>query len=200
MQRAIISSFRGNHGRKAAAFSSRKINDDSLVENLAKGILQSKRDCLARAITLIESTRSDHGIQAEKLLDYLTLHAAGSFDGNGAALSREATTLRLGVAGPPGAGKSTFIEKLGMTYVNNGRKVAVIPVDPSSHISGGSILGDKTRMEQLSRSDRAYIRASPTRGKLGGIAEHTSDVIHLCEAGIVTIYSFSVRRLALLNC
>eukprot|EP01034_Spumella_vulgaris_P029424 gene29424-36478_t len=90
-------------------------------------------------------------------------------------------TLRLGVAGPPGAGKSTFIEQLGIRYIAKGHKVAVIPVDPSSHISGGSILGDKTRMETLSVSDHAYVRASPTRGVLGGIAEHTADVITLCE-------------------
>lgn len=92
------------------------------------------------------------------------------------------TTLRIGVAGPPGAGKSTFIETLGMRYIKKGHRVAVIPVDPSSHITGGSILGDKTRMEHLGRSDDAYVRASPTRGVLGGIAEHTSEVIYLCEA------------------
>ena len=84
-----------------------------------------------------------------------------------------------------GAGKSTFIEALGIRYVNKGSRVAVIPVDPSSHINGGSILGDKTRMEQLSKSDKAYVRGSPTRGVLGGIAEHTSDVISLCESGKV---------------
>lgn len=82
-----------------------------------------------------------------------------------------------------GAGKSTFIEALGTRLIKKANKVAVIPVDPSSHISGGSILGDKTRMEVLSRSSDAYVRASPTRGVLGGIAEHTVDVITLCEAG-----------------
>lgn len=84
-----------------------------------------------------------------------------------------------------GAGKSTFIEALGKRLIAKNNKVAVIPVDPSSHISGGSILGDKTRMEELSRSMDAYVRASPTRGVLGGIAEHTVDVITLCEAGKV---------------
>lgn len=82
-----------------------------------------------------------------------------------------------------GAGKSTFIEALGKRLIAKQNRVAVIPVDPSSHISGGSILGDKTRMEELSRSMDAYVRASPTRGVLGGIAEHTVDVITLCEAG-----------------
>ena len=85
-----------------------------------------------------------------------------------------------------GAGKSTFIEALGKRLIAKENRVAVIPVDPSSHISGGSILGDKTRMEELSRSMDAYVRASPTRGVLGGIAEHTVDVITLCEAGMDT--------------
>ena len=84
-------------------------------------------------------------------------------------------------------GKSTFIEALGMRFIDKKSRVAVIPVDPSSHISGGSILGDKTRMEQLCRSDDAYIRASPTKGLLGGIAEHTYDVISLCEAGMSSL-------------
>lgn len=88
-----------------------------------------------------------------------------------------------------GAGKSTFIEQLGIRYIEKGHSVAVIPVDPSSHISGGSILGDKTRMEVLSKSEKAYVRASPTRGVLGGIAEHTSDVIALCEFGKIHILS-----------
>ena len=93
-------------------------------------------------------------------------------------------TLRLGVAGPPGAGKSTFIEALGKRLITNSNlKVAVLAVDPTSHISGGSILGDKTRMENLTKSMNAYVRASPTKGVLGGIAEHTSDVITACEAG-----------------
>lgn len=138
---------------------------------IAKGIQNGERHALAKAITLIESSRFDHREQADLLMEQLASKEEG-----------RKNTLRLGIAGPPGAGKSTFIEALGMRYVNNGNKVAVIPVDPSSHINGGSILGDKTRMEQLSRSDKAYVRASPTRGVLGGIAEHTSDVISLCES------------------
>lgn len=136
-----------------------------------------KRECLAKAITLVESSNPNHREQAKFLLEYVASkrinmkHAAGRVH-----------SLRLGIAGPPGAGKSTFIEKLGKRYVNESHRVAVIPVDPSSHISGGSILGDKTRMEVLSKSDKAYVRASPTRGVLGGVAEHTVDVITLCEA------------------
>jgi LAO/AO transport system kinase len=137
---------------------------------LFDGIKSHRRDSLAKAITLIESSNRDHQLQATLLLQALAKQEEG-----------HAKTLRLGIAGPPGAGKSTFIEQFGLRLVNKSNKVAVIPVDPSSHISGGSILGDKTRMENLTRSPNAYIRATPTRGVLGGIAEHTSDVINLCE-------------------
>jgi LAO/AO transport system kinase len=142
---------------------------------LFDGIRCSRRECLARAITLIESSNKSHQQQAALLLDQLAAQRHSSNN------MTHKDTLRIGVAGPPGAGKSTFIEQMGLRLINNNHKVAVIPVDPSSHISGGSILGDKTRMEQLSRSMDAYIRASPTRGVLGGIAEHTADVISLCE-------------------
>eukprot|EP01039_Chlorochromonas_danica_P010606 gene10606-11752_t len=151
---------------------------------LGEGLLQKRRDCLARAITLVESTHRGHGEQASHLLEYITKHRVQPARSGG---------IRIGIAGPPGAGKSTFIERLGMGYVQENHRVAVIPVDPSSHISGGSILGDKTRMGELSRSMDAYIRASPTRGVLGGIAEHTSDVITLCEAaGFDTVIVESV--------
>jgi LAO/AO transport system kinase len=142
---------------------------------LYNGIRLGKRDALAKAITLIESSNPTHQNQAAILLQNLTE--------NNPILSSQKPTLRVGIAGPPGAGKSTFIEKLGLRFLNSdpSNRIAVIPVDPSSHISGGSILGDKTRMEELSKTLRAYIRASPTRGVLGGIAEHTSDVITLCE-------------------
>ncbi len=142
---------------------------------LYDGIRSSKRECLARAITLIESSNKSHQQQAAILLDHLAAEQYSSTN------RKHQHTLRIGVAGPPGAGKSTFIEQMGLRLIKKSHKVAVIPVDPSSHISGGSILGDKTRMEQLSRSMDAYIRASPTRGVLGGIAEHTADVISLCE-------------------
>lgn len=144
---------------------------------LFDGLRQGKRDCLARAITLIESSNYAHQEQAAILLQELTKHSQDPLT------PTKKPTLRLGIAGPPGAGKSTFIEKMGMMFLaaDATNKVAVIPVDPSSHISGGSILGDKTRMDELSRTLRAYIRGSPTRGVLGGIAEHTADVISLCE-------------------
>jgi len=143
----------------------------STVLALGHGIQQRKRDALAKAITLIESTREDHKEQAALLLDWLSENSAPP-----------KATIRIGVAGPPGAGKSTFIEALGMRLVEQKNFLAVVPVDPSSHLSGGSILGDKTRMENLCRSEQAYVRASPTRGVLGGIAEHTADVISLCES------------------
>eukprot|EP00605_Chrysophyceae_sp_TOSAG23-4_P003011 GSChrysophyteH1.ASY1.ANO1.3316.1 assembled CDS len=146
--------------------SSSEMTESTLT--LADGLLKKQRHSLARSITLTESSRSDHKEQAALLMDYSFLFTTGK-------------TMRLGIAGPPGAGKSTFIEALGMRLIGRGHRVAVIPVDPSSHISGGSILGDKTRMEELSKSPKAYVRASPTRGVLGGIAEHTADVISLCE-------------------
>lgn len=143
------------------------------VKDIFAGICNGRRDALAKAITLVESTRKDHKVDARQLLAMLSSLKKPTF----------ARSLRLGVAGPPGAGKSTFIENLGMRLIAGSHRVAVIPVDPSSHISGGSILGDKTRMEKLCLQSNAYIRASPTRGVLGGIAEHTADVISLCEAG-----------------
>jgi len=151
---------------------------------LFEGIKAKRRDCLARAITLIESSNPAHQQQASYLLQNLASEGYTKMDEK---------TLRIGIAGPPGAGKSTFIEQMGLRFIAKSNKVAVIPVDPSSHISGGSILGDMTRMELLSRSMDAYIRASPTRGVLGGIAEHTSDVISLCEAaGFNTVIVESV--------
>eukprot|EP01138_Halocafeteria_seosinensis_P002863 gb/GECG01002924.1/.p1 GENE.gb/GECG01002924.1/~~gb/GECG01002924.1/.p1 ORF type:complete len:432 (+),score=53.14 gb/GECG01002924.1/:1-1296(+) len=151
---------------------------------LAEGIKQGNRSSLSRAITLIESTRRDHRRQAELLLDEVL---AARRQREATASAEEAKnkigkTLRVGIAGSPGAGKSTFIEGLG-TYLTEkcGYKVAVIAVDPSSNRTGGSILGDKTRMAQLSNNPNAYVRPSPTRGTLGGIAEHTHDVVLLCE-------------------
>lgn len=149
---------------------------DSTIK-LAQGILSRKRDCLARAITLIESSRFDHQIEANHLLNFISIRKQTAVK----AFAKH-NTFRLGIAGPPGAGKSSFIENLGTRLIKKSHRVAVVPVDPSSHVSGGSILGDKTRMDMLSREDNAYIRASPTSGVLGGIAEHTSDVITLCEA------------------
>lgn len=134
----------------------------------AEALLRGDRRALAKAITLIESTRPDHRAQADALLDAL--------------LPRTGASLRLGISGVPGVGKSSFIETLGLHLIEQGRRVAVLAVDPSSSVSGGSILGDKTRMERLSVNDAAFIRPSPTSGALGGVAEHTREALLLCEA------------------
>ncbi len=130
--------------------------------------MEGDRRALARAITLVESTRSDHRADAESLLAEVLPHAGDS--------------IRVGISGAPGAGKSTFIEALGGHLVSDGRRVAVLAVDPSSTRSGGSILGDKTRMEQLTRSPDAFVRPSPTGGTLGGVARRTREAMLLCEA------------------
>jgi LAO/AO transport system kinase len=126
------------------------------------------RRALAKAITLLESTRADHRAQADALLTEL--------------LPRTGQSFRLGLSGVPGVGKSTFIEALGLHLIGKGHKVAVIAVDPSSSVSGGSILGDKTRMERLSVHPQAFIRPSPSRGALGGVAEHTRESMLVLEA------------------
>jgi LAO/AO transport system kinase len=131
-------------------------------------VLSGDRRALAKAITLIESTRADHRAQADALLDAL--------------LASSGKSLRLGISGAPGVGKSTFIEALGLFLIERGHRVAVLAVDPSSSVSGGSILGDKTRMERLSLQQAAFIRPSPTSGALGGVAEHTREALLVCEA------------------
>ncbi|MEC8629988.1 MAG: methylmalonyl Co-A mutase-associated GTPase MeaB [Pseudomonadota bacterium] len=138
------------------------------TEDLATRILAGERRALARAITLVESGRDDHRAQSVDLLERL----AGS--------GRQA--LRIGLSGTPGVGKSTFIESFGMMLTQQGLKVAVLAVDPSSARSGGSILGDKTRMERLSRAPNAFIRPSPSQSALGGVARRTRDAVSLCEA------------------
>ncbi|MGR3376240.1 methylmalonyl Co-A mutase-associated GTPase MeaB [Salipiger abyssi] len=138
------------------------------IGDLAERILKGERRALARAITLVESGRADHRAAARELLE--KLRGAG----------REA--LRIGLSGTPGVGKSTFIEAFGMMLTAQGLKVAVLAVDPSSARSGGSILGDKTRMERLSRDPNAFIRPSPAQSQLGGVARRTREAIGLCEA------------------
>ncbi len=135
---------------------------------VGEALLSGDRRALAKAITLLESTRADHRMQADALLDELLPHTGQA--------------LRLGISGVPGVGKSTFIEALGLFLIGQGHKLAVLAVDPSSSISGGSILGDKTRMERLSVNDAAFIRPSPTSGALGGVAEHTREALLACEA------------------
>jgi len=137
-------------------------------QSLADGVRRGDRRALARAITLLESTRPDHRPRADALLNALLPHTGRA--------------LRLGISGVPGAGKSTFIETLGLHLIGRGQCVAVLAVDPSSSISGGSILGDKTRMERLAQQPAAYIRPSPAGGAPGGVAGHTREALLACEA------------------
>ncbi|UQX54480.1 methylmalonyl Co-A mutase-associated GTPase MeaB [Cytobacillus pseudoceanisediminis] len=152
--------------RKKAGFKkSASLPDLNVLE---EGILNGSRGLLARAITLIESNAEHHFLHAQEILHKLLPHSGQS--------------LRIGITGVPGAGKSTFIESFGTYLCDLGLKVAVLAVDPSSSLSGGSILGDKTRMEQLSRNPRAFIRPSPSAGKLGGVHRKTRETMLLCEA------------------
>ena len=128
----------------------------------------AQRRAIAKTITLLESTRADHRAQADELLTALLPHTGQS--------------LRIGISGVPGVGKSTFIETLGVYLIEKGHRVAVLAIDPSSTVSGGSILGDKTRMDRLSTLEAAYIRPSPSSGTLGGVAEKTRESLLVCEA------------------
>ncbi len=137
------------------------------IQDTAQRIMAGERRALARAITLVESARADHRAEAAALL---------------AALPRDRQALRIGLSGTPGVGKSTFIESFGMMLTAQGSRVAVLAVDPSSSRSGGSILGDKTRMDRLSRDPAAFIRPSPSQTHLGGVARRTREAVALCEA------------------
>jgi LAO/AO transport system kinase len=141
---------------------------DSYVEDLVRRLTRGERAALARAITLVESRRADHQQQARTLIAALTPSTGRA--------------MRVGVTGSPGVGKSTFIDTLGANLTAMGRRVAVIAVDPSSSRSGGSILGDKTRMARLAADPNAYIRPSPASGTLGGVARRTRETMTLCEA------------------
>ena len=141
---------------------------DQLLQGLLHGQAPVQRRAMAKAITLLESTRTDHRALADELLTAMLPHTGQSF--------------RLGISGVPGVGKSTFIEALGLYLIGQGHRVAVLAVDPSSSVSGGSILGDKTRMEHLSVHPQAYIRPSPSSGTLGGVAEKTRESMLVCEA------------------
>jgi LAO/AO transport system kinase len=142
--------------------------DQALLDAIVGGPGPAQRRAMAKTITLLESTRADHRLRADDLLNALLPHSGRSF--------------RLGISGVPGVGKSTFIESLGLLLIERGHRVAVLAVDPSSSVSGGSILGDKTRMERLSVHERAYIRPSPSSGTLGGVAEKTRESMLVCEA------------------
>ncbi|MEP7058435.1 MAG: methylmalonyl Co-A mutase-associated GTPase MeaB [Caldimonas sp.] len=143
-------------------------SDEALAADLLGGAAAARRRALAKTITLLESRRADHRARADALLNALLPHTGRA--------------IRLGISGVPGVGKSTFIETLGLLLIGRGHKVAVLAIDPSSSVSGGSILGDKTRMERLSVDPAAYIRPSPTSGTLGGVAERTRETILVCEA------------------
>jgi LAO/AO transport system kinase len=135
---------------------------------LCNGVLARQRRALAKSITLIESTRPDHQERAQQVLFSLLPYTGGA--------------IRVGISGAPGAGKSTFIEALGNYLIDSGLRLAVLAVDPSSSVTGGSILGDKTRMETLCQREEAFIRPSPSAGSLGGVAEKTREAMLLCEA------------------
>lgn len=149
---------------KYQAAKRQKLDTKSYVD----GVLAKDRIMLARAITLVESNSQQHREAAREVIQQLLPHR-----GN---------TLRIGISGVPGAGKSTFIEALGLYLIQNGHKVAVLTVDPSSSVTKGSVLGDKTRMEKLSREQDCFIRPSPSGGALGGVTRKTRETITLCEA------------------
>jgi LAO/AO transport system kinase len=143
-------------------------DDQALYDGVRHARGEAQRRAIAKTITLLESTRADHRGRAEVLLNAL-LPASGK-------------SFRLGISGVPGVGKSTFIEALGLHLIQQGHRVAVLAVDPSSSVSGGSILGDKTRMERLSVEPGAFIRPSPTGGTLGGVTAHTREAMIVLEA------------------
>lgn len=138
------------------------------IVSLEKRVLAGDTGAVARAITLIESTRADHRKDAEILIERL--------------LRRSGQAIRIGISGAPGVGKSTFIQAFGLHQIETGRRVAVLAVDPSSRLSGGSLLADKTRMTDLARDERAFIRPSPAGDTLGGVARRTREAMIVCEA------------------
>ena len=158
VNRAVMERMRARHAQQQGPS----------VEELISGILHGDRTLLSRAITLVESSRFDHQQRAQQIIERCLPYSGKS--------------VRLGITGVPGAGKSTLIEALGRYLTGHGHKVAVLAIDPSSERSKGSILGDKTRMEELSVDPNAFIRPSPSAGSLGGVARKTREIITLCEA------------------
>src|SRR5215831_9081383 len=154
--------------RPSAKPPSPRIDGSVSTEKLTAALRRGDRRALARAVTLVESTRPDHREEAERLVE--------------AVLSQTGGAARIGISGPPGAGKSTFIERFGLEGIRLGRRVAVLAVDPASKRGGGAILGDKTRMTELARSPQAFIRPSSAGDRAGGVARRTREAILLCEA------------------
>jgi LAO/AO transport system kinase len=148
------------------------------IEALAAAVRSGARRALARAITLVESTRPDHRAEANALLAALMAQAGLPNTGR----PHSGRSIRLGITGVPGVGKSTFIERFGLHVIGLGHRIAVLAIDPSSKRGGGSILGDKTRMEQLARSEAAFIRPSPAGGTMGGVARRTREAMLIAEA------------------
>jgi LAO/AO transport system kinase len=149
------------------------MNSSNKIASLVDGVRSNDRAALGRAITLVESNTADDRERAQALLTKLLPDTGGAH--------------RIGISGVPGVGKSTFIESFGLQLVEDGHRVAVLAVDPSSTVSKGSILGDKTRMEKLAASDDAFIRPSPTGGSLGGVARKTREAILVCEAVVLKL-------------
>jgi LAO/AO transport system kinase len=185
------------------------------TKRLVDGVISGNRTALSRAITLgafitpcwllqrphtdqpcaAESSLKSDEAQAELMLDAVLKKRRGV--SHRQAVVPGLTSFRLGISGPPGAGKSTFIEALGLSLTAKGHKVAVLAIDPSSSRTGGSILGDKTRMTHLSNDPHAFVRPSPSRGTLGGVAQHTNDIVLLCEAAgydIILVESVGVGQ------
>lgn len=158
----------GKAGSRSSSGSSEVKRKHLSVDDYVTGVLKFDRNILARTITLIESNNPSHHDTAQEVLKKLLPHSSKS--------------LRIGITGVPGAGKSTLIESLGMYLIKQGHKVAVLTVDPSSTVTKGSILGDKTRMENLSKEKNCFIRPSPSGGTLGGVARKSRETITICEA------------------
>src|SRR5574344_2006287 len=153
----------------------RKARPEYSVEDYVKEILKGNRTVLSQAVTLIESNQPEHQEKAQQIIEKCLPYAGKS--------------IRVGITGVPGAGKSTFIDSLGAYILNQGEKLAVLAIDPSSELTKGSILGDKTRMERISVAENAFVRPSPSAGSLGGVARKTRETIVLCEAaGFNTIF------------
>lgn len=157
-----------NTGKKSISKFKGKRKNPPTVDELVAGILDADKTALARSITLVESSNREHLLKATEILEH--------------CLGKKTDSVRIGITGVPGVGKSTFIETLGTALTAMGRKVAVLAVDPSSSLSKGSILGDKTRMEELVKDTNAFIRPSPSGDSLGGVARKTRETIILCEA------------------